>query len=86
MFKTKRFLLVAVMALMSVLILAACGSDDKNNASGGSGSSSDGDNVLERIKERDKIVFGVKYDTSLFGLKNPSSGEVEGFDIDVAKH
>jgi aspartate/glutamate/glutamine transport system substrate-binding protein len=85
MFKTKRFLLVAVMALMSVLLLAACGSDDKNNASSGSGSSSDGDNVLERIKERDKIVFGVKFDTSLFGLKNPSSGEVEGFDIDLAK-
>ena len=27
----------------------------------------------------------MKYDTKLFGLKNPSSGEVEGFDIDVAK-
>ena len=40
---------------------------------------------LKQIKDRDKIVFGVKYDTKLFGLKNPSSGEVEGFDIDVAK-
>ncbi|MCG7344616.1 transporter substrate-binding domain-containing protein [Sporosarcina sp. ACRSL] len=83
MFKTKRFLLLTVMALMSVMILAACGSgsDNKNASSGEKG----GDNVLERIKERDKIVFGVKYDTSLFGLKNPTTGEVEGFDIDVAK-
>ena len=40
---------------------------------------------LKQIKERDKIVFGVKYDTKLFGLKNPSTGEVEGFDIDIAK-
>ena len=40
---------------------------------------------LETIKERDKIVFGVKYDTKLFGLKNPTTGEVEGFDIDIAK-
>jgi aspartate/glutamate/glutamine transport system substrate-binding protein len=78
MFKTKRFLLLTVVALLSVLVLAACNSDS-------GGKSSDEDNVLERIKERDKIVFGVKHDTKLFGLKNPSSGDVEGFDIDIAK-
>ena len=27
----------------------------------------------------------MKNDTRLFGLKNPSTGEVEGFDIDIAK-
>ena len=43
------------------------------------------ENALEQIKKKDKIVFGVKYDTRLFGLKNPSTGEVEGFDIDIAK-
>ena len=77
MFKTKRFLLLTVVALLSVMVLAACNSD--------SGNSSDGENVLERIKERDKIIFGVKHDTKLFGLKNPSTGDVEGFDIDIAK-
>lgn len=41
--------------------------------------------VLAQVKEKDKIVFGVKNDTRLFGLKNPSTGEVEGFDIDIAK-
>ncbi|SES30725.1 transporter substrate-binding domain-containing protein [Psychrobacillus sp. OK032] len=80
MFKTKKMFRLVVIALMAVLFLAACGSSDE----GTSGESS-GDNGLATIKDRDKIVFGVKYDTKLFGLKNPTSGEVEGFDIDVAK-
>jgi aspartate/glutamate/glutamine transport system substrate-binding protein len=80
MFKTKKFLLLTITALMSVMLLAACNSGD-DEASG----EKEGENVLEAIKERDKIVFGVKFDTKLFGLKDPASGEVEGFDIDVAK-
>ena len=27
------------------------------------------EDVLDQIKEREKIIFGVKYDTNLFGLK-----------------
>jgi len=80
MFKTKKFLLLTITALMSVMLLAACNSGD-DNASG----EKDGENVLETIKKRDKIIFGVKHDTKLFGLKNPSTGDVEGFDIDIAK-
>ena len=83
MLKTKRFLLLAVVALLSVMLLAACGSDEWRSKSGNSG---DGEKtVLETIKERDKFVVGVKYDTKLFGLKDPASGDVEGFDIDIAK-
>lgn len=77
MFKTKKFFKLAVLALMSVFFLAACGTDDEGSKDATSGDSTGGDS--------DKIVFGVKYDTKLFGLKNPSSGEVEGFDIDIAK-
>lgn len=80
MFKTKRFLLLTVVALLSVMVLAACNSGDDK-----SGNETDGENVLETIKKRDKIIFGVKHDTRLFGLKNPSTGDVEGFDIDIAK-
>lgn len=40
---------------------------------------------LAAIKERGKLVVGVKFDTKLFGLKDPSSGNVEGFDIDISK-
>lgn len=81
MFKTKKILLLTVTTIMSVMLLAACNSGDDKAAS----DAKEGRNVLETIKERDKIVFGVKYDTNLFGLKDPTTGEVEGFDIDVAK-
>lgn len=73
----KKFLKISIISIIAVLILAACGSkEDKKTAS------NDG---LKTIKDRDKIVFGVKNDTRLFGLKNPKTGEVEGFDIDISK-
>ena len=42
-------------------------------------------NILERSKETDTIVWGVKYDTRLFGMMDIKSSKVEGFDIDIAK-
>jgi aspartate/glutamate/glutamine transport system substrate-binding protein len=41
--------------------------------------------AIEDIKKRGKLVVVVKYDTNLFGLKDPGTGEVNGFDIDIAK-
>lgn len=75
MFKTKKFLKLAVLALVSMFFLVACGSDESKDANSGGASGGDGD----------KLVFGVKFDTKLFGLKNTTSGDVEGFDIDIAK-
>ena len=40
---------------------------------------------LERLCKADKLVVGVKFDQPLFGLKNPTSGKVEGFDVEIAK-
>ncbi|GIP40893.1 glutamine ABC transporter substrate-binding protein [Paenibacillus sp. J31TS4] len=45
----------------------------------------EGGPALEAIKKRGKLVAGVKFDTKLFGLKDPVSGKVEGFDVDIAK-
>nr|WP_146550672.1 MULTISPECIES: transporter substrate-binding domain-containing protein [Rummeliibacillus] len=82
MFKKKKGLLtVLLLAMLSVLVLSACGSKD----SSGDQSKESGKNALEAIKEKDKIVFGVKNDTRLFGLKDPKTGNIEGFDIDIAK-
>jgi len=75
----KRLIRFTFISLLAALILAACGGKE------GTGGKTDSKDVLAQIKERDKIVFGVKHDTRLFGLKNPSTGEVEGFDIDLAK-
>lgn len=74
--------LTAVMAVS----LTACGGGAKsgNDATQGS-SSKPAAGPVEQIKARGKLLVGVKYDLNLFGLKDPASGKVEGFDIDLAK-
>ncbi|WDH99014.1 glutamate ABC transporter substrate-binding protein [Paenibacillus urinalis] len=76
--------------LMFVIVLAGCGNDEASPATGSSGTSggqeaSENIDTIAAIKERGKVIAGVKYDTRLFGLKDPISGNVEGFDIDMAK-
>ncbi|GGA28307.1 glutamate ABC transporter substrate-binding protein [Paenibacillus physcomitrellae] len=76
----KRWLPLGIAAVCAMLLLAACG----NKESGGNaGSAASG--ALDKIKERGKLIVGVKYDTKLFGLKDPASGNVEGFDVDISK-
>jgi aspartate/glutamate/glutamine transport system substrate-binding protein len=76
MFKTKNLIKMALVSAMAAIFLAGCGGDKSSTDSS--------KDVLAQIKEDKKIVFGVKHDTRLFGLKNPSTGEVEGFDIDLS--
>lgn len=85
MLKKKKWLKLFLLSLLAVILLAGCGGgNDSEKAEEGGGKGKEED-VLAQVKEKDKIVFGVKNDTRLFGLKNPSTGEVEGFDIDIAK-
>lgn len=74
----KKVLLSSLALAIMMFLLAACGGSSET--SGGESTS-----TLEAIKERDKFVVGVKYDTKLFGLQDPESKEIEGFDIDIAK-
>lgn len=37
------------------------------------------------IRDEGKLVIGVKYDVPLFGLKNPTTNEIEGFDVEIGK-
>ncbi|RCX18657.1 amino acid ABC transporter substrate-binding protein (PAAT family) [Fontibacillus phaseoli] len=57
---------------LAMTVLAGCGNKKEEGG-------------LGAIKDRGKLVVGVKFDTKLFGLKDPSSGNVEGFDIDISK-
>jgi glutamate transport system substrate-binding protein len=41
--------------------------------------------TMARIKEAGSIKVGVKYDQPGFGLKNPTTGDIEGFDVEIAK-
>lgn len=77
----KRFFKLAFISMIALSLLAACSGGKTEKT----GTSNETKGVMDQIKEKDKIVFGVKNDTRLFGLKNPSTGAVEGFDIDIAK-
>jgi polar amino acid transport system substrate-binding protein len=41
--------------------------------------------AVNRIKKRGRIIAGVSADTNLLGSRNPFSGKIEGFDIDMVK-
>lgn len=65
------FLMVACLGLLLLL--------------GGCGQSLAAQNVYMQAKRANTIVWGVKADTRLFGLMNVKTGQIEGFDIDIAK-
>ncbi|MBW7459301.1 transporter substrate-binding domain-containing protein [Paenibacillus sepulcri] len=97
--KAKTWMMTGLMLmLVSVLVLSGCGNDKGSNNGGnaasgenantsgaGSEAPAAGSAMLDEIKSRGKLVVGVKFDTKLFGLKNPMNDEVEGFDVDIAK-
>jgi putative glutamine transport system substrate-binding protein len=90
MFKRKWTVLGLLITLSAVIVLAACGKTNNSDSGASSPSSSasaatGGTKAIDAIKSRGKLVVGVKFDTKLFGLKDPASGNVEGFDIDIAK-
>jgi putative glutamine transport system substrate-binding protein len=71
--KGKKMFIMSLIMIMVITVLSACGGAKKESG------------ALADIKKRGKLVVGVKFDTKLFGLKDPGSGKVEGFDIDIAK-
>ncbi|MRN56399.1 transporter substrate-binding domain-containing protein [Paenibacillus sp. LC-T2] len=85
---TKSWKLLSVMMVAALFVIAGCGNNNAANNTAGNGNAAGGETTSEaiaKIKERGKLLVGVKYDTKLFGLKDPGSGEVEGFDIDISK-
>jgi ABC-type amino acid transport substrate-binding protein len=82
----------AVLALVLGLALAGCG-DDEESGGGGEATSTpaaevekfDAGTPLGDIQEKGEIAIGVKYDVPPFGFNNPSSGKVEGFDVDLGQ-
>ena len=41
--------------------------------------------TMAAIAERGRLIVGVDQNTNLFGFRDPASGQLEGFDIDVAR-
>src|SRR3954452_17853961 len=72
------------------LVMAACGSDDKDDADVSSSKTEakaptfPAGSTMDGIQKKGKLVVGTKFDQPLFGLKNPTNGKVEGFDVEIA--
>lgn len=70
--KQLRKISLLFMSIAMVLVIAGCGAQSKAN-------------IATTAKETKTINWGVKADTKLFGLMNIKTGEIQGFDIDIAK-
>jgi polar amino acid transport system substrate-binding protein len=43
------------------------------------------ESTMAKIAERGRLIVGVDQNTYLFGFRNPATGQLEGFDIDIAR-
>lgn len=93
--RKQRWFVAPLLALS--LLAAACGdSDDSTTDTTAAGDTTTtqaalavptfaAGSAMEALQKKGKLVVGTKFDQPGFGLKNPTSGEVEGFDAEVAK-
>jgi len=73
----KKWLLMGLVFILAAALFAGCGKSKETDTTEKS--------TLDKIKKRGELVVGVKYDTYLFGYKDPKTGKVAGFDVDIAK-
>ncbi|MDP9020177.1 MAG: glutamate ABC transporter substrate-binding protein [Actinomycetota bacterium] len=88
-----RWLIGLLLAL--ALVATACGGDNGGTDVGTDtteGTEAEEETIehppgstMAEIQERGTITVGTKFDQPLFGLKRATTGEVEGFDVEIAK-
>jgi glutamate transport system substrate-binding protein len=82
-----RWLVVALFAI-AALAFAACGDDDDDDDGGEPAAEVEefpAGTTMAQLQQQGEITIGVKFDVPPFGFKNPQTGEVEGFDVDLGK-
>ena len=87
----KRWFLTSLLVAVA-LTGAACGEDDPVTGGGEEETTTtvaaprfDPGTTMARIQQKGKIVIGTKFNQLGSGLKNPTTGELEGFDIEIGK-
>ncbi|MBA3652871.1 MAG: glutamate ABC transporter substrate-binding protein [Actinobacteria bacterium] len=84
---SKRRLLITSVAVLA-LLGAACGGDNngaKTTTSRAQQPKFAAGTTMARLQAAGRIKVGTKYDQPGFGLRNPTTGKVEGFDVEIAK-
>jgi glutamate transport system substrate-binding protein len=85
----KWHLIAIAMLVLAALVLAACGDDDDDDDGGEEAAQVEefpSGTTMAELQDAGEITIGVKYDVPPFGLNNPQTGEVEGFDVDLGKY
>jgi glutamate transport system substrate-binding protein len=83
-----RLIAIALLAL-AALVGAGCGDDDDDTGDETTAAEVEefpAGTTMAEIQDRGELVIGVKYDVPPFGLNNPETGEVEGFDVDLGTY
>ncbi|CAN5809533.1 glutamate ABC transporter substrate-binding protein [soil metagenome] len=92
---TRRYLSPLLAFLLLLGFVAACGDDDDDGGDGAvePESSEPADDAPEfeegttmaELQEAGTMTVGTKFDQPLFGLRSATSGEIEGFDVEIAR-
>ena len=82
----RRWLVGAAVALAIALVAGACGGGggSKKTTSAGAPTFAAG-TTMAALQAKGKITVGTKFDQPGFGQKNPTTNQVEGFDVEIAK-
>ena len=87
-----RWWIMVVLAICAVAMVAAgCGDDDEGSGDGADTTAAaavpefPAGSTMARIQSEGTLVVGTKFDQPLFGLKNPTNDEIEGFDVEIAR-
>lgn len=88
--KLKKTLAIILAGLLAMTMLAGCGGSTEkqettDQTQGDQSTPKTEATKLDKIKERGKLIAGVKYDVPLFGMLNTQTNQVEGFEIDLMK-
>jgi glutamate transport system substrate-binding protein len=79
----RRWFLVVVTVF--ALVAAACGGDEEEPEDGGQAQQFPAGTTMAELQEAGEITIGVKFDVPPFGFRNPETGDVEGFDVDLGQ-
>jgi glutamate transport system substrate-binding protein len=85
----KWHLIAIAMLVLAALVLAACGDDDDDDDGGEEAAQVEefeAGTTMADLQEAGEMTIGVKFDVPPFGLNNPQTGEVEGFDVDLGTY
>jgi glutamate transport system substrate-binding protein len=93
----KHFRWLGALLVVFALVAGACGGDDDPAVDNGDDAAAttttakagppkfEAGTTMATLQAKGKLTVGTKFDQPLFGLKNPVSNEIEGFDVEMAK-